>query len=110
MTLTNNNWFQKTAVVAVAGTFGLSHLWMIGLLANKEAGLPKFNLPVGQYSQYTIDASKDGYSITHRMNDPKVMEMREDVIVLAKLDYSVEAVKIRKFTNSSNTLWRVTNT
>lgn len=84
MTLTNNSWLQKTAVIAVAGTFGLSHLWMISLIANKESGIPKFDLPVGQYSQYTIDASKDGYSITHRMNDPKVMEMREDVIVPGK--------------------------
>ena len=81
MSLTNNNWLQKTAVIAVAGTFGLSHLWMISLLANKEGGLPKFDLPVSPYSQYTIDASKEGYSITHRMNDPKVMEMRKDIIV-----------------------------
>jgi len=81
MTLMNNNWLQKTAVIAVAGTFGLSHLWMISLLSNKESGLPKFDLPVSPYSQYTIDASKEGYSITHRMNDPKVMEMRKDIVV-----------------------------
>ena len=84
MSLINNNWLQKTAVIAVAGTFGVSHLWMISLIANKEAGLPRFDLPVGQYSQYTIDASKDSYSITHRMNDPKVMEMREDIVIPGK--------------------------
>jgi len=81
MTLTNNHWLQRTIIVLVGGTFGLSHLWMINLLANKEGGLPRFDLPVGPYSQYTIDASKDGYSITHRMNDPKVMEMRKDIVV-----------------------------
>ena len=81
MVLTNNNWLQKTIIILVGGTFGLSHLWMISLIANKEGGLPKFDLPVGHYSQYTIDASKDGYRITHRMNDPKVMEMRKDIVV-----------------------------
>lgn len=81
MTLTNNNWLGKTATLVVGATFGVSHLWMIGLLASKEGALPKFNLPVGPYSQYTIDASKDGYRITHRMNDPKVMEMKKDIVI-----------------------------
>ena len=70
--------------IGLGGVLGLSHFWMIGLLANKEAGLPKFNLPTSPYSQYTIDASKDGYSITHRMNDPRVMEMKKELVIPGK--------------------------
>jgi hypothetical protein len=78
--LTNSS-MGKYIGIGLGGVLGLSHFWMIGLLANKEAGLPKFNLPTSPYSQYTIDASKDGYSITHRMNDPRVMEMKKEVVI-----------------------------
>ena len=104
MSLTNNNWLQKTAVIAVAGTFGLSHLWMISLLANKEGGLPKFDLRGRAYSQYTIVASKEGYSITHRMNDPKIMEMRKDIVVPQGGLFGSR--KLKQSDSLSSTPWR----
>ena len=48
------------------------------MLGGNKSGLPKFNLPVSQYSSYSIDVFKSGetqsYNIKHRMHDPKIVE------------------------------------
>jgi len=58
--------------------FGASNLFAISMLGRNESGLPKFNLPVSQYSSYSIDVFKSGetqsYNIKHRMHDPKIVE------------------------------------
>ena len=56
---------------------GVSNLFALTLLS-KSDNLPKFNLPVSQYSSYSIDVFKSGdtqsYNIKHRMHDPKIVE------------------------------------
>ena len=70
---------QQRWLLAGAGiAFGVSNLFAISMLGRNESGLPKFNLPVSQYSSYSIDVFKSGetqsYNIKHRMHDPKIVE------------------------------------
>ena len=51
---------------------------MIGMLATRNS-FPQLNLPISDYTSYTVEAGKDGYRINYRANDPKVMEVRKDV-------------------------------
>ena len=61
-------WFAVSAGVL----FGVAHIGMIGLIANKQT-LPTLNPPVGPYSSYDASVSEDGYRIIYKGNDPKVM-------------------------------------
>ncbi len=69
---------NKWIGISLGAIVGLSHIGMIGMIArNKE--FPVVNLPVGPYTSYSVDASKEGYSIQYRANDPKVMRVERDI-------------------------------
>ena len=57
---------------------GISHIGMIGMITRKES-FPKINLPIGDYTSYTVQANKEGYSIEYRAHDPKVLTTTEVV-------------------------------
>ena len=60
----------KWAAIGVGTLFGIAHLGMVGHLINR----PLFpNLPVGNYTSYTVEYGRDGYRIKYNSNDPKVM-------------------------------------
>ena len=65
----------KWVAIGLGGLLGLSHLGMIGIIANRkpESKFPQLNLPVSDYSSYEVEAGTDGYRINYRSNDPKVM-------------------------------------
>tara|TARA_B100001094_G_scaffold270028_1_gene274645 strand:- start:202 stop:750 length:549 start_codon:yes stop_codon:yes gene_type:complete len=69
---------QRWLLVGVGLAFGASNVIAISMLGGSKSGLPKFNLPVSQYSSYSIDVFKSGetqsYNIKHRMHDPKIVE------------------------------------
>ena len=69
---------QRWLIVGAGLAFGASNLFAISLLGRNQSGLPKFNLPVSQYSSYSIDVFKSekaqSYNIKHRMHDPKIVE------------------------------------
>ena len=48
------------------------------MIARKES-FPKINLPIGDYTSYTVQANKEGYSIEYRAHDPKVLTTTEVV-------------------------------
>ena len=56
-----NKWFAIT----LGSLLGISHIGMIGMIARKQ-NLPVINVPVGQYTSYQIQASKDGYNINYK--------------------------------------------
>jgi len=61
-------------------TLAVAHIGIIGhmiKLANNQ--LPIINLPVGNYTSYTVEAGKDGYRINYQANDPKVMSVDKDI-------------------------------
>jgi len=71
------NW-TKWFALGAGGILGLSHIGMIGMLATKNnSNIPDFNLPSGPYSAYNIEANEEGYKVTYRANDPKVMWKEE---------------------------------
>ena len=62
--------------ISLGSLIGISHIAMIGLLANRT-NFPA--LPVGQYTSYTVESGKSGYRINYRANDPLVMGVRKNV-------------------------------
>jgi hypothetical protein len=69
----------KWIAISLGGLLGLSHIGMIGMLANRSK-YPSFKLPeTGQYSSYRIMAGEDGYSVEYRANDPKTMHITKDI-------------------------------
>ena len=70
---------NKWIGISLGTVFGLSHIGMIGMLANRESKLPSLNIPVGPYTSYVASVDKDGYKISYSANDPKVMITTEEV-------------------------------
>ena len=69
---------NKWIGLSLGGILGLAHIGMIGMLANRNQ-FPALNLPISDYTSYTVEAGKDGYRINYKANDPKVMEVVKDV-------------------------------
>ena len=65
----------------VGSLFAISHLGMIGYIANRqqENGFPNINLPIGDYTTYQAEVTKDGYKIAYKANDPKTMYITKDI-------------------------------
>jgi hypothetical protein len=68
----------KWVALSVGALFGIAHLGILGHLMNASR-LPVINLPVGDYTAYRVNASKEGYSIEYRSNDPRVMSIDKDI-------------------------------
>ena len=64
--------FLKIIVITLGGSIIASNFYSISLL-NTRSQLPIFNLPVSKYSAYDIEATKEGYKLSHRMHDPLVL-------------------------------------
>ena len=67
-----NNNIIKGVSAGLGTIFVVSNFYTISLLS-KKSNLPMFNLPVGKYSTYEIQASRTGYRIRHKMHDPKII-------------------------------------
>ena len=67
--------WTKWIAIGVGGLLGLSHLGMIGIIANRKplSKFPQLNIPVNEYTTYEVEAGMDGYRIRYNANDPKVM-------------------------------------
>ncbi len=72
-----NKW-KWISIGVVGSIFGISHIGMIGMLANRT-DFPQLNLPVGEYTSYSVRAGKEGYAINYRANDPLIMGVRKSV-------------------------------
>ena len=62
----------KWFALGVGTLFGAAHFGVIGHLMNRTQ-VPIINLPVGDYTAYTVDAYEGGYRIQYRSNAPTVM-------------------------------------
>ena len=71
----NNKWIT----ISLGGILGLSHIGMIGMLANRPSKMPTLNLPVGEYTSYRAKVSEDGYEVEYRANDPKTVFVHSEV-------------------------------
>ena len=69
---------NKWIGISVGAVVGISHIGMIGILATRSS-FPKLDLPIGEYTSYSVRAGKDGYAINYRANDPLIMGVRKNV-------------------------------
>ena len=65
--------------ISLGTLLGVSHIAMIGLLANRTSKMPTLNLPVSEYTSYKAKVSMDGYEIEYRANDPKTVNRIREV-------------------------------
>jgi len=70
---------NKWLTISLGAVLGISHIGMIGLLSNRESKLPSLDIPVGPYTSYLAEVSKEGYRISYKANDPKTMYITKDI-------------------------------
>ena len=70
--------WSKIFALGLGGIIGISHIGMIGTLSNRQSKLPSINLPVGPYTSYEAEVGRNGYKISYKANDPKVMRVERD--------------------------------
>jgi hypothetical protein len=64
----------KTAGLALASLVGIAHIGVLGHLINAtRLQYPVINFPSGDYSSYKVEATKDGYRIEYKANDPAIL-------------------------------------
>jgi len=65
----------KTAALALLGVVGIAHIGVLGHLMNatRRPDFPVINFPQGDYSSYEVEATKDGYRIKYKANDPAIL-------------------------------------
>ena len=70
----------KFAAISVGGVVAFAHIGLLGYVFNRPKQpeipqVPTINIPNGTpYSSYKIEATKDGYSIEYKANDPAILE------------------------------------
>ena len=70
----------KWFALGLGGVLGLSHIGMIGMIANrKDSKLPNLDIPVGPYTSYVVSADENGYKISYSANDPKTAFITKDI-------------------------------
>ena len=66
----------KTVAIAAGSLFAVAHIGLLGYLI-KDNSVPEFpaiQFPNGDYSSYKVEATRDGYKIEYKANDPTVLE------------------------------------
>ena len=70
----------KIAAISVGGVVAFAHIGLLGYVFNRPKQpeipqVPTIKIPKGTpYSSYKIEATKDGYSIEYKANDPAILE------------------------------------
>ena len=65
----------KTVGIVVGGLFAVAHVGLLGyLMQETKPDYPVINFPAGDYSSYEVEATKDGYKIKYKANDPAILE------------------------------------
>ena len=63
----------KNIAIGLGVVFGIAHIGVLGHLLNAVRP-PVINFPSGDYSSYKVEATRDGYRIEYKANDPRVLE------------------------------------
>ena len=64
----------KTIGLALLGVLGVAHIGVLGHLLNAvRPQYPVINFPGGDYSSYKVEATRDGYKIEYKANDPAIL-------------------------------------
>ena len=64
----------KNIAIGLGVVFGIAHIGVLGHLLNAvRPNYPVINFPQGNYSSYKVKATKDGYEIEYKANDPAIL-------------------------------------
>ena len=70
----------KNIAIGLGVVFGIAHIGVIGHLLNAvRPQYPVINFPQGDYSSYKVEATRDGYRIEYRANDPRVLQSEKSL-------------------------------
>ena len=70
----------KLFALGFGAIFALTQVGLVGMIARKSAEESRFpTLPVGPYTSYQAEVSKEGYRINYKANDPKTMFITKDI-------------------------------
>jgi hypothetical protein len=72
----------KNIAIGLGVVFGVAHIGILGHLLNSiRPQYPVINFPSGDYSSYKVEATRDGYKIEYKANDPRVLESERSLLV-----------------------------
>jgi len=63
---------SKNIAIGLGVLFGVAHIGVLGHLLNAVRP-PVINFPQGNYSSYKVEATRDGYRIEYKANDPAIL-------------------------------------
>ena len=86
--------YQRISL-GLGGILVSSNFYLITLLGNSSK-LPIFDLPVSNYSSYKIEASKQGYTISHFMHDPKLINISESSNTPARFSNKETVIRLKR--------------
>ena len=68
----NRNW----GIIVLVSILGISNISLMNSLVSHrfKTPYPNVNIPVGPYTSYDLTAGKNGYRLSYRANDPKVLK------------------------------------
>ena len=70
----------KNIAIGLGVVFGIAHVGVLGHLLNAtRPQYPVINFPSGDYSSYKVEATRDGYKIEYKANDPRVLESEKSL-------------------------------
>jgi len=70
----------KNIAIGLGVVFGIAHIGILGHLLNAvRPQYPVINFPQGDYSSYKVEATRDGYRIEYRANDPRVLQSEKSL-------------------------------
>ncbi len=71
----------RPIALALGSLVAVSHLGLLGYVFRQPevSQPPTINIPNGPYSSYRLKATKDGYEIEYRANDPRILESEKSL-------------------------------
>ena len=64
----------KPIAISLGLLVGVAHIGVLGhLLNSSKPDYPVINFPHGDYSSYEVEATRDGYKIRYKANDPAIL-------------------------------------
>ena len=64
----------KTIAIVAGALFAASHIGLLGyVIKGSTPDYPIIHFPKGDYSSYEVEATRDGYKIKYKANDPAIL-------------------------------------
>ena len=75
--------YLKWTAISIGSVVAIAHIGVLGHLIRKDSHtmrVPTINIPNGTpYSSYKVEATKEGYKIEYKANDPAILESQKSL-------------------------------